>query len=92
LSDFRQFLASVFRGAPLAFFKEMLFPVLHNGICGELGRLRQYQALTAVCVQIAAVLIAALAAKSSASLACHVRAASVTARCAAILSSTARRR
>jgi hypothetical protein len=53
---------------------------------------RQYQAVTAVWVQAAVVVVAALAAKSSASLACHARAASVIARRAAILSSTARRR
>lgn len=87
---------AVFHGAAAALLDEMLFPLLHAECCGGPSRLRQYQALTAAWVQLlveaAEVVIAALAAKSSASLACHARAVSVTARCAAILSSTARRR
>lgn len=56
--------------------------------------LRWDQALTAadVLVQAAVVYSLARAEKSSASFACHTRAASVIARCAAIRSSTALRR
>jgi hypothetical protein len=51
-----------------------------------------FQAVIAVWVQTAVVEALARAAKSSASLVCQARAVSVTARCAAIRSSTARRR
>jgi hypothetical protein len=62
-------------------------PLWHGSL-----RLEVAQAVTAVCVQAVAVQSIARAAKSSASFACHARADSVIARCAAIRSSTALRR
>ena len=85
--------ASINIGAAAALFLEELLPVLHARISAQSSRGRQDQPATAVWVQTAAVVYSlARAAKSSASLACQVRAVSVTARCAAIRSSTARRR
>jgi hypothetical protein len=48
--------------------------------------------IAAAVLQITAVQVLARSAKSCANLLCHARAVSVTARCAAIRSSTARRR
>lgn len=80
-------------GASAALLLEELLPILHASKCAWSRVLRQdVQALIAVWVQTAVVQTLARAAKSSASLACHARATSVIARCAAILSSTARRR
>jgi hypothetical protein len=86
-------LNSLLLEATAALLDEKLFPILH-AVRGRMNsRSNQDQPATAVWVQ-AMVVVQALArsAKSCASLACHVRAASLIARCAAIRSSTARRR
>ena len=64
-----------------ALLDEKLFPMLHGGRGGRNSLLKQDQPAMAGCVQ-ETWLVQALArwAKSSASLACHTRAVSVTAR------------